>query len=329
SSGMKVHASPRNFNNDWGMPLTVLSCPDDAQALVVELGARGPGEIARLCRIARPHVGVITGIGTSHIEFFGSREGIARSKSELLACLPADGLAVVPAADDFLDVLAESTPARVATVGPGGHVGAERVDLDESGHAVAVLRAGPGVKVQVRLPLPGRPLVRNAAMAVRVAMELGVGAEEAAAGIAGAKPTGWRMETTQFGGRTIVNDAYNASPASTSAGLRTVAEISRGRPMWAVLGEMAELGDTAPFEHLRMGRLAADLGYERVVAVGAGAAEIATGAGSRATRAQDAAEAAELVARESPPDAVVLVKGSLVAGLGILPSLLHKVGVGG
>ncbi|HVE92388.1 MAG TPA: UDP-N-acetylmuramoyl-tripeptide--D-alanyl-D-alanine ligase, partial [Actinomycetota bacterium] len=199
SSGMKVHASPRNFNNDWGMPLTVLSCPDDAQALVVELGARGPGEIARLCRIVRPHVGVITGIGTSHIEFFGSREGIARSKSELLACLPAAGLAVVSASDDFLDVLAESTSARVATVGPGGHVGAERVDLDESGHAVAILRAGPGVKVQVRLPLPGRPLVRNAAMAVRVAMELGVGAEEAAAGIAGAKPTGWRMETTQFG----------------------------------------------------------------------------------------------------------------------------------
>ncbi len=318
---MRVHASPASYNNPIGVPLVVLNCPDDAEALVIEMGARRDGDIAELCRIARPSVGIVTGIGLTHLGVFGSRGAIARTKSELPASLPAEGVAVLPADDDFLDVLVASTAARVVTVGPGGHVRVLEVVLDERGHPTARVDVA-GREVVVRLAIPGRALVRNAAFALAAAHALGVDPAAAAEALATAPTSAWRMEVRRADGRTIVNDAYNANPTSTSAALRTVREVAGDRPAWAVLGEMAELGPAAPGEHERIGRLAAALGFARVVVVGEGAAGIVTGAGPLARPVPGPDDAARLVAVEAPGDAVVLVKASRAAGLERVAALL-------
>jgi UDP-N-acetylmuramoyl-tripeptide--D-alanyl-D-alanine ligase len=325
-TSMQVHAAPASFNTDVTVPLVVLSCPNDVQVFVAELGARGSGQIAALASIVRPDVGVITGIGTTHIEKFGSRQVIARTKSELLAALPADGVAVVPSNDDFLSTLARSTVARMVTVGPGGHVRycADRIASDGRTFGRVWI---DGAEIEVVLPVPGRALMRNAALALAVARELGVDALDAAGGIAEAKMSNWRMQIVDVGGRTVVNDAWNANPTSTAATLRAVRELAGDRATWAVLGRMAELGATAPSEHRRIGRLAAALGYAGVVVVmGEHAELIAAGAGTIARTVGSVAEAADAVRRVIPRGAVVAVKASRAVGLERLVEQLEAVG---
>lgn len=301
SGARRVHATPASYNAEIGVPLTVFGCPDDAQVLVCELAARHPGEIAELAAIVRPRIGVITGIGVAHLGEFGSREAIACTKAELLEALPDDGVALVPSTDDFLPLLCARTRARVVTVGPGGTI----------------------PPVSLRMPVPGRALLRNATFAIGVARELGVDLADAAAGIEAARTTALRMQLATLGRRTLVNDAWNANPTSLPAALRTTAELAAGRPKWAVLAHMAEIGPIAVREHRRVGRLAAALGYERVVAVGDQAAGIAEGAGAIATPVPGIEEAFE-IASAAPTDAVVLVKGSRVAGLERLADRLEK-----
>lgn len=311
----RVHATPRSFNAEIGVPLTILSCPDDAEVAVVELGARRTGDIAALTRLVRPDIGIITEIGFTHLEIFESRDAIAETKAELVGALPTGGLALLPAGDDFLHVLVSATSARVRTVGPGGHVRVLSVRLDDEGCPDARVAIPADGVVAVHLPLPGRALVQNAAFALAVAAELGVEPADAAHGMAALQPSSWRLEVHRAGARTIVNDAYNASPTSTAAALRTVCELAGAREVWAILAEMAELGPAARAEHERVGRLAAALGVARVIAVGEGAEGIAAGAGARAQTVPSSREAAETVAGEAPEDAVILVKGSRVAGL--------------
>jgi UDP-N-acetylmuramoyl-tripeptide--D-alanyl-D-alanine ligase len=310
----RVHASPRSFNTEVGVPLSILSCPDDADVLVLEMGARHPGEISELAEIARCQIGVVTGIGKTHIGEFGSRATIARTKAELLDALPADGLAVVPADDEFLPLLAATATARTTTVGPGGTVRfrADRVELP--GRTVGVVSLDSSV-VEVVLPVPGRALMRNAAIALGVARELEVDAETAAAAIARCTPSSSRMEVSSLGGWTLVNDAYNANPSSTASALRTVRELASSAPLWAVLGEMAELGSIADSEHARIGRLVAALGYTGVVVVGERADALAEAAGSIAVRVATNDEAADVAIDRVPSGAYLLVKGSLVTGL--------------
>jgi UDP-N-acetylmuramoyl-tripeptide--D-alanyl-D-alanine ligase len=171
------------------------------------------------------------------------------------------------------------------------------------------------LEVEVTLQVPGRALMRNAAIALRVAAELGVDAERASRAIGATKPSSWRMEVSHLGSWTFVNDAYNANPVSTASALRTVKELARGAPAWAVLGEMAELGPISEQEHERIGRLAAALGYAGVVVVGAGAGPIASAAGPIAVRAATKDEAVDVVIERVPSEAFLLVKGSLVTGL--------------
>jgi UDP-N-acetylmuramoyl-tripeptide--D-alanyl-D-alanine ligase len=317
SARYRVHASPRSFNTEVGVPLVVLSCPDDAQVLVVEMGARHHGEIAELATIVRPDIGVVTGIGTTHIGEFGSRMVIARTKAELLASLPAGGLAVVPADDDFLPLLVASTSARVATVGPGGSVRfqSDDVELVRAGGELRGRTKGTISDVPITLPVAGRALMRNAAVAACVAAELGVPMEESVRAIGDARPTSRRMEIVSLGGWVVVNDAYNANPTSVSSALRTVRELAGSAQAWAVLGEMAELGDRSELEHARIGRLAAALGYSGLVVVGEAAAPLARAVGTAATRVDTISEAADTVVERVPPGAHLLVKGSLVTGL--------------
>jgi UDP-N-acetylmuramoyl-tripeptide--D-alanyl-D-alanine ligase len=318
-----VHAARGSYNTEVGLPLVVLACPEDAEVLVAELGARREGEIAELCAICRPSIGVLTGVGNTHLEIFGSRRAIARTKSELLASLPADGLAIVPSNDDFLSLLAASTRARVGTVGPGGQTRYRATKIDPTGVTHGSVALAEEV-VDVALPVPGRVLMRNAAMAMRVARELGVEATAAGAAIAGAHTTGARVQIVDVGAWTIVNDAYNANPTSVASALRTVRELRPDAPRWAVLGRMAELGVIADPAHRRVGGLARALGYDGVVAVGEGAELIAEAAGDIATRVGSREEAAAFVADRVPSGAVVLVKGSLVTGLKDFPDVLAR-----
>lgn len=308
-SMMRVHAAPRSYNTDVGVPLVVLSCPEEVDVLVCELGARHPGEIAELCEIVRPEIGVVTGIGVTHLAEFGSRGAIARTKAELLAMLPADGVAVVASDDDYLDLLAASTHANLVTVGPGGHVGYGAERIDGSGRTHGWVRLGAD-RLAIGVPVAGRALVRNAAMAVTVASRLGVAPSVAAASIADARTTAWRMQITSAGGLVIVNDAWNANPTSVASALRSVRELAGAAEAWTVLGEMAELGPIATAAHERVGRLAAALGYTGVIAIGEAAAGVAAGAGGIAHRVSAPEEAAGLVASRAAAGAFVLVKAS-------------------
>ena len=299
----RVHAAPSSYNTEVTVPLVVLTCPDDAEVLVSELGARHPGEIDELCRIVRPEIGIVTGIGLTHVGEFGSRRAIASTKAELLASLPADGVAVVPSTDDFLGLLAAATTARTVTVGPGGSVRFDTLGLEPDGRAIVRVRAGRN-EVVVRPPLPGRPFASNAAQALAVAGVMGVELASAAEAIATAPTSAWRMQVRRAGERVLVNDAYNANPTSVAAALRTVNELAAGRERWGVLGEMAELGEASAREHARMGRLAAALGF-RVLAVSSSATY-----GAGAATVDDADAALAVLARGCAPDAVVLVKAS-------------------
>lgn len=314
ASRYRVHAAPRSFNTEVGVPLVVLSCPDDAEVLVVEMGARHAGEIAELAAIARCDVGVVTGIGKTHLGEFGARDAIARTKAELLASLGPSGLAVVPADDDFLPLLASSTSARVVTVGAGGGVRFQAERVERPGKTVGSVSLGD-VTTAVTLPMPGRALMRNAAVAIAIAAELGVAVSDAAIAIAGTNLSSWRMQVSSLGPWTFVNDAYNANPTSLASALRTVRELAGPAPAWAVLGEMAELGAAGRAEHERMGRLARALGYTGIVAVGSGTQPLAAAAGRITVAASSMAEAADIVVDRVPPDAYLLVKGSLVTGL--------------
>lgn len=321
ATGSRVHASPKSYNQELGVPLTVLGCPDDAEVMVCELGARHVGDIAHLSDMVRPRVGIVTGIGITHLEEFGSREAIARTKSELLAALPADGIAIVPSNDDYLDVLSASTSARMRTVGPGAAISYRAEQIDERGRTHGVVRVDRR-DVAVTLPIAGRALMRNVAFAIATGLEFDIDPDEAARAVADARLSSFRMEIVDVDGWTIINDAYNANPTSVASALHSAKEMSAGRPLWAVLGPMLELGPDADNEHRRIGRLAADLGYDGVIAIGGEGAEIARGAGAIALEVPTPDDAADALVARVPPGALVVVKASRVVSLERFPEIL-------
>lgn len=310
----RVHAAPNSFNTDVTVPLVILGAPSDTEILVMELGARRVGEIAELCEMVRPNTGVVVGVGSAHLEIFGSREAIATTKSELLAALPANGLAVVPSDDDFLATFASSTTARLACVGPGTNVSyrAEHITPDGRTHGVVVV---DGEAIAVVLPVPGRALMRNGAFAIRVAIEHGVEPAVAAAALAEAPLSSLRLEITEIDGWTVINDAYNANPTSMASTLRSARELAGARPLWAVLGRMAELGDRTDDEHRRIGRLLRALDYSGVIVIGEDAAPIADTAGAIASRVSSIDDAVHTVRDAVPSGAVLVAKASRAVGL--------------
>ena len=268
---LRTVANQASFNNEVGLPLTLTRIEPDTQAVVVEMGARGPGHIAALARLARPVVGVVLNVGESHLGMFGSREAIAKAKGELVEALPAEGTAVLNADDPQVAAMADRTVAQVVTFGrtAAAAVRAERVELDGEGRARFLLHTPAGT-APAALPAPGEHLVGCALAAAAAAHVLGVGPADVAAGLVAARLSPGRMQVRRRpDGLTVVNDAYNANPSSMTAALKTLAALGRqgGRTV-AVLGEMAELGPTAAAEHDRIGRLATRLGIDRLVGVG-------------------------------------------------------------
>ena len=324
------YANVESYNNEFGVPITLLNAPPSAHVVVTEMGERFPGDIAALCEIAQPRVGVVTNVGLAHAEHLGGAEGAATVLGELLEALPGDGLAVLSADDRFTPELAKRTRARVITVGYAKRADFRvwGVELDE------LLRPSFSIDGQrVAVPLHGSHHVVNAAMAIAVAHRgFGVELEEAAALLASVRRGRWRMELNETSdGVVILNDAYNANPASMEAGLRALAHLPvRGRRI-AVLGDMRELGDHAPGAHAKIGRRAAAYGIDVVVGVGRGGAAIARASSDGVGDVRmvaNAQEAIDVVLPIVTPGDAVLVKASRALGLEVVADALVQRGNG-
>lgn len=310
AAGLATVASPRSFNNELGVPLTLVNAPEPGRAVVLEMGARGPGHIALLCSVAAPSIGVVTAVAAAHTEMFGGLDGVARAKGEIVEALPGSGAALLNGDDPRVAAMATRTRARVLLWSSAerpatdADVTAERIRLDAELRPSFRLRS-PWGDAEVTLEARGAHQVGNALAALAIAGVAGVdiGAAVDALRRAGISP--WRMElsTARSGGR-ILNDAYNANPASMAAALRALAELPAARRV-AVLGPMAELGDTGPAEHRSIAELADGMGIEVV----------AWGSNDYGRPALDDAEAVAELIGPIRPGVAVLVKGSRVAAL--------------
>ena len=302
---VRTVASERSYNAELGVPLTLGRLEPDTQVCIVELAMRGFGQIAELCEIARPHIGVITAVGPVHLELVGSVDGVARSKAELVAALPDGGIAVVPESADLDPYLRDDIEIR--------RVGPVDVELRDDGAHVAF---GGG---RIRFPLTSRHQAQNALTALTAYDALGLPLDRLAESAAGVRISPWRGEELALpGGGFVVNDAYNANPTSMEAALRHLAERGAGRRLLAILGGMAELGEHADRHHREIAELAAELEIE-VIAVG----DLARAYAAEMWEPDAAAALAAARALVRPGDAVLVKASRAVALEGIAPDLAN------
>ncbi len=337
SAGPTV-APVRSFNNEIGLPLTVLRADEDTRYLVLEMGASGLGHIAYLTGIAPPDVAVVLVVGTAHVGEFGGLEATARAKSELVTGLTPDGVAVLNADDARVAAMAAVTPGDVVTFGlsSSAQVRATDVRLAEGGRpAFTLVDSRAGRSAAVRLRLVGEHHVHNALAAATAALVVGLDLDAVAEALSGADALSpHRMHVVDRpDGVTVVDDSYNANPDSMRAALKALAALAgRDRRSVAVLGEMLELGPEARTQHDAIGRLAVRLDVGLTVVVGEGARAIADGAahegswGDEVVLVEDVEAAAKLLEAELRPGDVVLVKSSYGAGLWRLGDRLLEVG---
>jgi UDP-N-acetylmuramoyl-tripeptide--D-alanyl-D-alanine ligase len=313
----KVLKTTGNYNNEIGLPLTLLQLNSSHQVAVLEMAMRGPGEITLLCEISRPEVGVITNIGESHMELLGSQKAIALAKGELLNFLPADGCAVLHAQDPWQVKLAEKVSGEVILYGAGDgcQISASQVVVHDL-QGVDFNLCTPAGQTHCFLPLPGAHNVTNALAAAAVGYRFGLTPEEIAAGLESASLTGMRLEVKSgINGTRLIDDSYNASPASTEAALELLSE-SGGTRTIAVLGEMYELGEETVHGHQGVGVRAAELKIDCLCTVGQLAQEIAAGAlragldQERVHVFREKSEAVSFLRKYIQDGDVVLIKGS-------------------
>jgi len=323
-----------SYNNQVGAPYTMLRIDEQTRYLVVEMGASGVGDIARLIRIVVPDISVVLKVGLAHAGEFGGIEATQRAKSEIVTELPADAVAVLNRDDDRVAAMAAVTAARPVWFGldPAADLHADDLRATSSGTTFTLVTGGE--RRPVRLRILGEHHVMNALAALAVASELGIDLDQAISALEGVeRAERWRMEIlTRADGITVINDAYNASPDSTAAALKTLAQIIEpGQRSFAVLGEMNNLGEYADEEHDRIGRLAVRLNVQQLVVVGHNARHIHNAAGlegswdGESVLVETADEAYDLVSSRLRPGDVVLVKSCNAAGLRFLGDRLGEV----
>ena len=340
-----------SYNNEYGHPLTVLRADASTRYLVLELSARGIGHIAHLCRVAPPRYGVVLNVGHAHAGEFGGLDQVARAKGELVEALPAaggaaGGVAILNADDLRVLAMASRTAARVVTFSvedpgaprPAADVRAADVRLDGLGRPSFTLLTPEG-SAPVTLRLHGAHNVPNALAAAALARELGLSLDAIADGLSAAVARSrWRMEVHQRAdGVTVINDAYNANPESVRAAIDALAHLAQGGRGFAVLGHMAELGDSSRASHEAIGEFAARVsgssgsGLAGLIAVGEEAAPLVAGARrvrswpGEALAVPDGAAALDFLANRLKPGDVVLVKASRAARLeGVAAELLEE-----
>ena len=310
-STLRVTANERSFNNDQGLPVTILNAPDDVQALVLEMGMRGFGEIARLCTVARPNIGVVTKVASAHTQRVGDIDGVARAKSELVMALDASGFAILNADDDRVVAMQSITGARVITYGvaPTADVRMTSCVLDERACASVTVES-PWGNASWKMNVPGEHMAHNAVGAIAVAGVMGLDLQRAADAIEKSVLSEMRMQhRIARSGALIINDSYNANPASMTAALLALSATTASRRI-AVLGVMAELSDPEQ-DHLQISRLAKQLDID-LIAVDTDMYEVQS-------RTRD-----EVVAMLATVEntAAILIKGSRVVQLEKLVSLL-------
>jgi UDP-N-acetylmuramoyl-tripeptide--D-alanyl-D-alanine ligase len=328
-------ATSRSFNNEIGLPLTILRADRQTRYLVLEMGAAKPGDITHLVRVGRPQIGMVLNVGPAHVLTMGGIGYVAKTKAEMVRDLPAaaeGGSALLNADDERVAAMARQTPATVTFYGTGqdAAVRAGNVTLDAAARASFTLHTPTG-QAPVRLRLPGEHQVGNALAAACAASAVGVPADRIAAALSSAVPrsTGRFEIRERPDGVTVIDDAYNANPASTQAAIRTLATMAAGRRTVAVLGEMMDQAEGTIHYHEAIGALAGALGIDVVVAVGKGEgpdamAAAARGAGVSVHAVPDGDAAIDLLRESLQPADVVLVKASSMVGLSAVATALDE-----
>ena len=286
------------------MPTTILNAPDETQALVLEMGMRGFGEIAKLCAVAHPQIGIVTAVANAHTERVGSIDGVAQAKRELIEALPKAGVAILNRDDERVWAMRSGTGATVLSFGASEHADVRMVKcaIDDQGRATASV-ASPWGEVELKMQVAGRHMAHNALAALCVAGALGIDMGAAASAVSSAKISEFRMQMRKLqSGATVIDDSYNANPASMRAALETLASINAKRKV-AFCGLMAELAESAS-EHRSIRQYATELGIE-LIAVNTDLYDV---------DAVSFDQARDLLAKLSRDDAA-LVKGSKVTGL--------------
>lgn len=307
-----------NFNNEIGLPKTLLNITADTDIAVVEMGMRGLGQIAELCEIAEPDSGLISNVGETHMELLGSMENIGKAKGEIVENLPADGFAVLNGDNEYVVAAASKTKAKVVFFGLSEACDYRGSDIVTTGLGTTFTctEKATGKAVQVKLQLIGEHNVYNALSAIAGAACYGVALEESVKALATARLTGSRQEIIYIGDITFINDAYNASPASMEAALKTLAEAKKAAKnarTIAVLADMLELGAISEDGHRRVGKWAVENGTDFILTYGDEAAYIADEAkklGGNVQHCADRHEAANVLRTIANAGDIILLKGS-------------------
>lgn len=319
-----VHATRGNLNNHIGVPLTLLAIPDDAGIAVIEVGTNHPGEVAALRALVEPDIAVVTSVGEEHLEGLGDLAGVLREEAAVFEDVP---LAIAPAGQPEIGAAARAMGRRVIEAGTdAGDVVPESFGIDDQGHGWAVLG-----ETRLTVPLLGTHNLRNALLAIAVARACGVPDDVAAAGIAALAPLSMRSTLEQYGALTVLNDAYNANPASAREALALLATVGAGRPQVAVLGSMLELGVQGSALHDEIARRALASNAQVVAGVGEFVAPLnALAPGdARVITAPDADALWPLLEPRLPKDGVILLKGSRGTRLErLVPHLKSFAGIG-
>ena len=322
--------SEASFNNDIGVPGTLLRLEKTHQAAVLEVGTNHPGELAPLVKMVRPKWGVITNIGREHLEFFGDLAGVAQEEGMLAELLPAEGTLFLDGDNEWSDRIAARTRAKVVRVGLGekNDWRAGKIRLDKSGVTFQVAAPGAGLGGEYRVNLLGRHQVTNAMLAAAVSEELGLGRAEIQRGLAECAPAGRRLNFWEANGVRVLDDCYNANADSCLAALDTLCGLPLQGRRVAVLGDMAELGAQTAAAHAEVGRHAAGLKLGQLFVVGKMAgvtAQAARAAGlMRVLEFATVEETANVVRSFVKPGDVVLLKASRAARLERIAEVLRE-----
>ncbi|HUS34600.1 MAG TPA: UDP-N-acetylmuramoyl-tripeptide--D-alanyl-D-alanine ligase [Verrucomicrobiae bacterium] len=323
-------ASEASFNNDIGVPQTLLRIESKHRAAVLELGTNHPGELAPLIGMVQPKIGVITSIGREHLEFFNDLAGVAKEEGTLAEMLPKNGVLVINGDSPEVKSIINRAKCRVMRVGVGEHNDwrVEPLGTNEGGTRFRLIAPDANWSGEWSVGLLGRHHAINAALAIVVGKELEVGRAEIQRGLSNCRPARMRMQVERFNGMTILNDAYNANADSMSAALRTLAEFPAKSRRIAILGDMAELGETAAAAHREIGSLAGELKIDHVIAIGRHSiltADCARAAGAgNASAFLDFNMAVAAILHLAQPDDLILVKASRSSKLERVVDALRK-----
>ncbi|TBR36977.1 MULTISPECIES: UDP-N-acetylmuramoyl-tripeptide--D-alanyl-D-alanine ligase [Dyella] len=311
----RTHVNAGNYNNELGLPLTLLAMPQDAEYAVLEMGAGKPGDIAYLAAIARPDIGLVNTIAPAHLERMGSVEGVAETKGALYQALPADGVAIINGDDAFASFFAGLANGRKQLRFALDHkadIGADILDQRVDGSSFVL--STPVGDAEVALPLPGRHNIANALAAAAIGIALEVPLDTIVAGLENVPGVAGRLNAESMpGGWTLIDDSYNANPGSVAAAIDTLA-LAQGE-RWLVLGDMAELGPTGRALHASIGERARQRGVDRLFAVGPLSAAAAEAFGAGAEHFEDKTALSASLRKQIHAGVTCLVKGSRSAGM--------------